>query len=69
MADLTIKMHCPTCGSKLRSSTLFSVATNVARRKCKCGANWQIKVTPLKSGNGIWIHQLDWMRLLTVREQ
>jgi hypothetical protein len=62
MADDTIKMFCPSCGARLRSTTLFHVATDVVRRTCKCGRRWQVKVSPLRTPlPGVHLHTLEWL--------
>jgi hypothetical protein len=49
-----------TCGRKLSPLFLGEAATFVVQRTCrKCGAKWQIKVSPMKTATSGWVHRLD----------
>ena len=47
-----IKFKCPECGLSLRPVEGMMSATQVVRRKCKCGAVWQVVVSPHKIQSG-----------------
>lgn len=58
-----LQSKCPDCGAPHRFYR-YEYATLVARRKCRrCGARWQIKVTPVKTKESLAVHKLDWLRL------
>ena len=46
-SSAVVRFACPSCGRKLRPVPTYTVATQVVRRRCKCGDRWNLVVTPL----------------------
>lgn len=68
---MDIQLCCPHCGTRLKEVPLMSVATLVVKRTCQrrsCQTRWQIKVTPLRRGDGYHIHRLDWVQTTPAQE-
>jgi Zn-finger nucleic acid-binding protein len=48
-----LKFKCPNCGVQLAAVSQMKHATQVVKRHCqRCGAVWQIKVTPMPVNRG-----------------
>lgn len=43
-----LRYKCPVCGAGLRAVPGMMEATQVVRRKCKCGRCWRLVVKPVK---------------------
>jgi len=56
---MKVKFKCPCCETVLRGVDMMEHATLIVKRTCKCGKRWQVKVTPLRSKDGVHIHAAD----------
>ena len=60
---MKLTFACPCCERKLCGVPSMQHATMIVKRTCRCGARWQIKVTPLCAGGDYSIHAGDFLRL------
>jgi hypothetical protein len=69
MAEIVLR--CPGCDRKLKGVPLMTAATLVVKRQCPCKScqtRWQVKVVPVRSGEGYAIHTADWTYLAKEEE-
>jgi hypothetical protein len=58
----TLRLTCPCCARTLRAPAMDH-ATQVIKRTCACGNQWQITITPLRNDEATRMDRLAWLPL------